>query len=164
MELCQTVFGSSVNSPDSAVFLLFSGTGQEFLLPQAGMPDLGNTQNCSAIQTAIDIKKDESIIKVHFQICKMLKASIAEFKVFNSTFRMELKYTLQNYAQTAFGQSVGFPKPLCLFSLIHLSENHSTNLQTWQIRNCKGKTNFSRKTNENGLSKPTFSSTDFLAI
>ncbi len=67
-------------------FLLFPGTGQEFLLPQAGMPDLGNTQNRSAIQTAIDIIKDESIIKVHFQICKMLRASIAEFQVFfNST-------------------------------------------------------------------------------
>ena len=48
------------------------------------MPDLGNTQNCSAIQTAIDILKDESIIKVHFQICKMLEASIAEFKVFST--------------------------------------------------------------------------------
>ena len=84
MELCYTVFGSSVNSPDSTVFFLFSGTGEEFLLPQVGMPDLGNTQNCSAIQTAIDIIKDESIIKVHFQICKMLKASIDEFKVFST--------------------------------------------------------------------------------
>ena len=65
-------------------YFLFSGTGQEFLLPEVGMPDLGNTQNCSAIQTAIDIIKDESIIKVHFQICKMLKASIAEFKVFST--------------------------------------------------------------------------------
>ena len=46
------------------------------------MPDLGNTQNCSAIQTAIDIIKDESIIKVHFEMYKMLKASIAEFQVF----------------------------------------------------------------------------------
>ena len=48
------------------------------------MPDLGNTQNCSAIKTAIDIIKDESIITVHFEICKMLKASIAEFKVFST--------------------------------------------------------------------------------
>ena len=64
--------------------LLFSGTGQDFLLPQEGIPDLGNTQNCSAIQTAIDIIKGESIIKVHFQICKMLKANIAEFKVFST--------------------------------------------------------------------------------
>ena len=86
MELCQTLFGSQVNSPDSAVFFLFPGTGQEFLLPQVGMPNLGNNQNCSAIQTAIDIIKDESIIKVHFEMCKMLKASIAEFQVFfNST-------------------------------------------------------------------------------
>ena len=46
---------------------------------------------------------------------------------------------MQNYAYTAFCQSVGFPRPLCLISLIHLSENHSTNLQTWQIRNGKEK-------------------------
>jgi len=53
------------------------------------MSDFGNTQNCSAIQTAIDIIKDKSIMKVHFQMCKMLKASMAEFQAFfNSTFRM----------------------------------------------------------------------------
>jgi len=54
---------ASSNSPDSAVFFLLSGKRQVFLLPQVGIPSLGNTQNCSVIQTARNIIKDQSIVK-----------------------------------------------------------------------------------------------------